>query len=45
MTTMTHSCGLAGIMWDAGLRMTQTLVRGAYWYEENGMCIGKRLGE
>jgi hypothetical protein len=45
-TTMTtHACGLAGIMWDAGSGTTQMLVRGAYWYEDNGICIRRLLGE
>jgi hypothetical protein len=39
-TTMTtHACGLAGIMWDAGMKMNRSLVRKAYWYEDDGICI------
>jgi hypothetical protein len=40
-TTMTHACGLAGIMWDAGMETTRSLVREAYWYGDDGICIRK----
>jgi hypothetical protein len=38
-TTTTHACGLAGIMCDAGMKMSQPPVREAYWYEDDGVCI------
>jgi hypothetical protein len=38
-TTTTHACGLAGIMCDAGMRMNHSLVREAYWYGDDGICI------
>jgi hypothetical protein len=38
-TTTTHACGLAGIMWDAGMETNRSLVREAYWYGDDGICI------